>query len=211
MLYSFGVDLTQWFPLQDGLKVLDAKNEFAKEIGKIIKTIFVMYEDKSKAAEISIISSLINIVSFVMRYTKGQNIDEVQLKRNQSNVQRLDEILEYIENNYRYNLSTKDVAQHVHLTENYFCRFFKKMTGKTFFEYLNLYRCIKAEDIMRESDKPIMDIAYEVGFKNVTYFNKVYKALRGISPGKNRRRIYHNDESKSKVSKDEENCPILLY
>lgn len=57
----------------------------------------------------------------------------------------------------------------------------------TFIEYLNRYRCEKIEWMMKSTDLPITEIATRGGFKNILYFNKTYKKLRGESPSKNRK------------------------
>lgn len=58
----------------------------------------------------------------------------------------------------------------------------RRNTGKSFSEYLNDYRLEKAMEMLRSTDERIADIAYDVGFANVTYFNRLFKSRFGYSP-----------------------------
>ena len=96
------------------------------------------------------------------------------MKYDQRMASRLKEIFSYVKENYTCDITVDEIARQVHLTKNYFCRFFKQITGTTFIEYLNMYRCQQAEELMRNSDMTITAIASQVGFKNLSYFNKTY-------------------------------------
>lgn len=60
--------------------------------------------------------------------------------------------------------------------------FFKKYTGMTCVQYINIHRLELAADYLRTKNLPIMDIALEVGFDNISYFNKLFKAKYHATP-----------------------------
>lgn len=91
--------------------------------------------------------------------------------------------LSYINENYRDDITLEDVSAVIGFNESYFCRIFKLATGATFTEYLNFVRVCKAQKLLSESSKSILDISSEVGFSSVSYFNRIFKKYRSCSPG----------------------------
>ncbi|EKY23488.1 helix-turn-helix domain-containing protein [Clostridium celatum] len=61
-------------------------------------------------------------------------------------------------------------------------RFFKKHIGMTCIQYINNYRLEKASLLLNSTSKPIMDISLEVGFDNLSYFNKLFKNKYNLTP-----------------------------
>ncbi|MDF2662966.1 MAG: AraC family transcriptional regulator, partial [Paenibacillus sp.] len=66
---------------------------------------------------------------------------------------------------------------------------FKQYNGKTFIEYRNEIRIRIAKELLAGTDGKILHIAQEVGFDDLSFFNKLFKQLEGISPGKYRQQI----------------------
>ena len=60
-----------------------------------------------------------------------------------------------------------------------FCRYFKKVTGKTFTKLVNEYRVVHATKLLCESQISIADVSYECGFNNFSHFNKQFKEFTG--------------------------------
>ena len=63
-------------------------------------------------------------------------------------------------------------------------KFFKQHMGTGFIDYLNDYRLTMAERLLKSSDSPVLEIAAQSGFDNLSYFNRICKRKYGISPGK---------------------------
>ena len=68
------------------------------------------------------------------------------------------------------------------MSPNYFCRFFKKVTGLTFTQYLLNIRIDKAKELILKNNMPITDIAFTVGFENLGYFYRSFKKYTKHSP-----------------------------
>ncbi|MEM8894915.1 MAG: AraC family transcriptional regulator, partial [Bacteroidota bacterium] len=74
------------------------------------------------------------------------------------------------------------VADQIGLTENSFCRFFKKMTGKSFIQFVNEFRINKAAESIHLESKGVGEIMYESGFNDPSFFNRQFRKYRGVSP-----------------------------
>ncbi|GIZ08881.1 AraC family transcriptional regulator [Flavobacterium sp. UMI-01] len=98
------------------------------------------------------------------------------------NPDRLDNVIRYISDNYKSDISLKDVSDIACMTTNSFCRFFKKMTNKSFTEFLNEIRIRNASRMLIQENTPISEICYNVGYKSIPNFNKQFKSVMGDTP-----------------------------
>ena len=62
------------------------------------------------------------------------------------------------------------------------------MTGVTVVQYLTVVRIRRACQLLTETDEPVTEIARQCGFSNTTYFENVFRRLRGMTPSRYRRR-----------------------
>ena len=79
-------------------------------------------------------------------------------------------------------LRLRDVAAHVHLSPDYFCKFFKKATGLGFSEFVARVRVEKAKDLLAKPAFLINDVANQVGFGSLSQFNRTFRRYAGRSP-----------------------------
>ena len=77
--------------------------------------------------------------------------------------------------------SRADLARELSGSENIVSRVINRAFEKTFPQFLNGYRVLEAEHLLRESDLPITQIAYDVGFNSLASFNRVFKECAGCS------------------------------
>ena len=98
------------------------------------------------------------------------------------NSDRMNDVIEFIKNNINEQISLKQVAGVACLTVPSFCRFFKKRTKMTFFQYLTNVRMAQACKLLIEVDKSISYIANMCGYISDSHFCKVFKHHIGQSP-----------------------------
>ena len=91
-------------------------------------------------------------------------------------------VLKYVENNYPEKITIADIAEVAGFSESHFMRYFKETMGTSFIDYLKDYRLTMAARLLQSSDNAIIDIASDVGFDNISYFNRAFKAKYGVSP-----------------------------
>lgn len=97
-------------------------------------------------------------------------------------------IIDYLEENYSHAVSLEEVGAAVFRSSKYICKILKQETGRHFSEILVSLRMEKAVDLLRNTDRPISEIASMVGIQDPHYFSKVFKKYFGISPTKYRDR-----------------------
>lgn len=94
----------------------------------------------------------------------------------------IQEVTEYISNNYDKTITLKDIAKRANMSESYFSKKFKKTTGIGFKEYLLSVRIQKASSRLLETEDSITEIACACGFNYSNYFGDAFKKAKGISP-----------------------------
>ena len=90
--------------------------------------------------------------------------------------------VKHIDAHYTEDLSIDEVANEYRLSQSYFSYLFKSITSRTFTEYVNNCRISNALELLKNTDKKVIDISYDVGFNNVYHFNRIFKQQMGISP-----------------------------
>ena len=90
--------------------------------------------------------------------------------------------MEYIFKNYSLDISSSKLAEELHINNSYFCRYFKKIFGCTFQNYLSNYRVEKAKTLLSNTDFTISEISQRVGFESFAYFSKNFKSITGTTP-----------------------------
>ena len=80
------------------------------------------------------------------------------------------------------NYSFSRAVEYMNMSEAYFSRFFKKISGMTFSMYLNHIRVNKAIDLIQNKDMSMTEIAMNCGFETIRNFNRVFKQITGYSP-----------------------------
>lgn len=106
---------------------------------------------------------------------------------------RITQILSYLRQNYAEHIVLEDLAAKFYVSPYYLCREFKYYTNSTIIQYVNTLRVTRAQRILMETDKSITDISIEVGFSNITHFERVFKSIVGITPSKYRK---HTEKAK---------------
>jgi len=109
------------------------------------------------------------------------------IKGNQ-NQQRINIVFQYVQQQFKNGISLREAASLIHLSQSAFCKFFKRISGKTFSDYVNDIRIAHACQLLIESDMLIEQIAYESGFDSLTYFNRIFLKKKETKPGSFRKR-----------------------
>ena len=100
----------------------------------------------------------------------------------------IENIKSYLQANLEYDISLSHIAAVFHYNEQYLGRLFKKHTGRSLREFVLQQRLSWAGHLLCSSQDPIIEIANRVGFNNVTYFNRQFKAVFGMTPSQYRSR-----------------------
>ena len=146
---------------------------------KEIRDIFIQMIDEQMSGNMGsyniIYGCLYILIAKILRNTKTRNF-----KRVFSKDRTVDEAIRYINNNLYSKVSLESIAKEVKVSPSYMCRQFKKHTGMTTAQFVNMLRTEKIKDILKNTDKPIRAIPEMFGC-GVDYLKKVFKAETGMT------------------------------
>jgi YesN/AraC family two-component response regulator len=91
-------------------------------------------------------------------------------------------VREYIEMNYKENILLEDLATVLNISRTYLSYLFKKEVGVTFPQYLNKFRIRKAMDLLKYTDLQIKEISKNIGYRDPSYFNKLFRETTKKAP-----------------------------
>ena len=157
--------------------------EGEREVVECLREILNAHQSKYEGHEIIIKAKLLEILAHIIHYNLLAQKSLVKKPRN--NKKKQDYILttiDYIHRNYTQKLFLEVVAAHVGVSVQALCRAFKEHLGTTVTDYVNAYRIYKSTVLLSETAISIQEIAKLCGFENTSYFIKVFKKYKGITP-----------------------------
>lgn len=162
-----------------------------KDILELAGHIFTLNTDKTFGYEIATKADLCHLWLLLLEYHTPLVNEIRQISTVNPHELRTKEIIRYIESHYAEKISLDDLASHVHISKSECCRCVKRCLNMTPVEYLMKYRIFRAASMIQNND-PMADsfsnLAFSVGFNNVSYFNKVFRQYLNCTPGEYRRR-----------------------
>ncbi len=139
-------------------------------------------EGTALGADMMIKACTYEIVAYLIRRYGRAPLSDEELRREGIMRGRISDVCKYISESYMKDISTRELASLCYLTESHFCRFFKRMVGKSALQYINSFRIERAVVLLRESALPVSEIAEAVGFSDLNYFSRTFKKIKGKTP-----------------------------
>ena len=99
----------------------------------------------------------------------------------------IEELIAWIDEHYDESFSLDEVVRRCAMNTSDFSRRFKELAGSPLFEYLNRRRISRAALLLKNGELPVIEVAYSVGYNNLSFFNRYFLRLMGQSPTEYRR------------------------
>jgi AraC-like DNA-binding protein len=148
-------------------------------------------EDLEHQTDFERILSVLNILNELavtdeFKILNGEGFSlETEIKDND----RINVIFNYVKTNFQEDIPLAEIAEMVSMTVPSFCRYFKKITNKTFVQFVNERRLVHASKLLTEEHMSITEVCFECGFNNFSHFNKSFKAFTGQNPSQYRNQL----------------------
>lgn len=157
-------------------------NHITKEIAELIFQINDEYNNEKTGYKLMIKARLLVIITHLMRYFQDDSKPSHLIKQKEDGLQRLEQTIKYIQDNYANALELKQAASVACMNPNYFSSFFKKTFGISFKEYLTALRIAGSVQLLKNTDKTLIEIALECGFSSMSNFYLAFNRVMGMSP-----------------------------
>ncbi|GAB2722811.1 helix-turn-helix domain-containing protein [Paenibacillus thermoaerophilus] len=102
---------------------------------------------------------------------------------------RLQPALDYVESHIDGRVQVEDACRTVNLSYYYFVKYFKKVMGLSFSDYVNMKKIKRAERLLLTRDMNVADIGEAIGMPNMAHFYKMFRKYNKCSPNEFRRRM----------------------
>ena len=115
----------------------------------------------------------------------SEDSDELSDTSSSLDEERVKSAMSFIRTHHAEKITLEEIAEYIHLSKSECCRCFKRSVSMTPFEYLMKYRVYEASMRLRDPayvNYSIADIAYEVGFNNLSYFSKQFGKYMSCTP-----------------------------
>lgn len=158
--------------------------ETKKRIGNKLELIENQMPFERLLSLLSILNELEEATEFKVLNADGFSMD-LQMQDND----KINTIFNYVKNHFQEQITLEEVADLVSMTVPSLCRYFKKITKKTFTKFVNEYRLVHASKLLAEKPISITEICFESGFNNFSYFNKTFQEFTGKSASQYRKEL----------------------
>lgn len=147
------------------------KYDISQDLNQIEKKLYKSINDAKTM--FSLITICKDIVEIAINVCRDKKDIRNQLVTNVDN---------FIKNNYKNNISLQDISNALFLNSSYLSRAYKKLTGITVTDAINMYRITKAKSLLKNSELKIYEIGMEVGFSDPAYFSHVFVKYNDQNP-----------------------------
>jgi AraC-like DNA-binding protein len=103
--------------------------------------------------------------------------------------ERMKRVLNHIHSHIAENIDIDELADVACITKPYLIRLFKRESGVSPIQYINKKKVERAQLLLFTTDKPVKEIAYDLGFSDHSYFIRLFHKLSGITPQEYRSRM----------------------
>lgn len=169
-------------------KFVFSKDSIFIEMGKIYRKIIKESRCEELSSCIRVKSYIYQLIALLYENKKFYYSDDIKEEDNYK-IANVKKILTYIHDNYSQKITTNDMAKLVGMNSQYFCRYFKKLIGKTPTGYINEIRIERASEYLLQTEMKIIDIAMACGYENMGYFIKRFREYKHMSPSEYLKKI----------------------
>lgn len=152
----------------------------------------IVYEIQPKGALLRFNSLLFEMLYLLYR-SFSREVESSQFKKDVKNFVRLEPVLEYTKKHYNTPITLSEISQIACFQEEYFCHYFKKNMGVTYFQYLNEIRLSHIYRDLTSTDLPLKVLLEKHGFTNYKLFRKMFYEQFATTPGEYRKNAAVSD------------------
>lgn len=180
---------------------VEQEGERYDELRKFVSIIFYEAVSKLDDYEDEIEDHLLEMMYHLLNNFHYLFYEEESLREDEVLLERYHRIVKYLSNNYMNKVSLQYIADKEFLSSQYLSFKIKDTFGHGFNEFLNQIRVEESVKLLLDTDKNISEIAEDVGFSHVRYYNKHFKLQYNTTPMQYRKKNKVSDETLEKMKK----------
>lgn len=156
-----------------GMKVLSNKKKIIKQFSKL--------KNQNSIERIATLLKIINLIISSKTIPLSSFISKKKYTDDEG--KRMNAVLKHATEKYAEPITLEAISEIANMSKNAFCRYFKKRTNKTFFQFLIEVRIENAcKLLLKNPDVSVSLISEQSGFQNTANFNRKFKEIKGLPP-----------------------------
>lgn len=173
------------FPTQ-----IQAKKGWRQQLCEDVVALGQLGVEQKSGYELLVISKLFSLLAKLSAANAFEDAAPVSFQRQEQRLDHVKRAMNFMTENYAEKITLEQLAREARLSPFHFARTFKAMTHLTPVNYLNRLRVERATDLLKEKERKILDVALDVGFSHLSYFNKTFRRFQGCTPSEYRAGVF---------------------
>lgn len=174
------------------IMLLDESDPLQEKLLDQINTVIAINLNKKFGYELTTKAHLCEFWLLLLEFIIPQNVKSNKNSSVFTDESRVKEAIIYIENHYAEPITLDQLAESIHVSKSECCRCFKRTLQISPIEYLMKYRIFKAASMIQNDAASIhsmSELAFNVGFNNASYFNKVFRQFLDCTPSQYKKNL----------------------
>ncbi len=159
---------------------------------ELIDRLFVAMEKQYQGYEFVVQGAILQLIGELISQKKQNGVQQT-FNGDSRRINKIKDVLRLIRRDYAKSLTLEMFADVAGLNYQYLCKSFKRITGRTPIDYLNYYRIECAAELLQADELNVTDVALSCGFNDLSYFIKMFKRQKGVSPRAFKKSIMHQN------------------
>lgn len=164
-----------------GKRMTPEQRQYYSEFCEKLKQLTVLYVNQQKTYQLRSTALILDIIANLIEHF-SEPVTKSASEAKISNMERLEEICDYVEHHYGEEITLQEAADELGLNKEYFCRFFKQNTGTSFIRYVNQVRLNYIYQDLLHTDDSVQEIMERHGFYNQKLFYRMFKERYDCTP-----------------------------
>ncbi|MEF3305231.1 AraC family transcriptional regulator [Paenibacillus sp. GYB003] len=155
--------------------------EYKAEFEDILQRLNRFYVQRDKISSSRFLMAFYDMLIFI--YSRCERQLEKAARPASEKERSVREVVSFIEHRYAEDITLDRLEKQVYRSKQYLAKIFREATGMTIIDYLHRRRINHAKLLLSlDRTSSVTDVCYEVGFKNLSHFSRLFKEQEGVSP-----------------------------
>lgn len=140
-------------------------------------------KDDIRSMEIFLEHSFTQLALMLLKSTVGTHTEDINLNTYKTIDPQIYKTILALKEDYQHTWTLDEMAKVARLSKFQFSHYFKDILGISPYSWLQNYRVVRSQEMLKKTNKTILKIAMDCGFSSVAVYNQLFKRLYGITPG----------------------------
>lgn len=156
------------------------------KLKEVLEQMRIVFELNPKGSQLRFNALLFEML-YLLYHSFSREVEDAQFKKDIKNFTRLEPVLSYTNEHYKEPITLSEISKIACFQEEYFCHFFKKNMGVTYFQYLNEIRLSHIYRDLISTENSLKQILQTHGFHNYKLFRRMFFEEFKMTPGEYRK------------------------